>query len=94
MSIVGPRPALWNQEDLIEERQRLGANDLRPGLTGLAQVKGRDELPISVKAAYDGEYCGKLSFLLDCRIVWQTVKAVLSGSGVAEGAKETKDNQK
>ena len=67
MSIVGPRPALWNQEDLIRERDQYGANDIRPGLTGLAQISGRDELPIPIKAKYDGIYTTKMSFLYDLR---------------------------
>ena len=65
MSIIGPRPALWNQFDLIAERDKYGANDVRPGLTGWAQINGRDELPIEVKARFDGEYVEKLSFLFD-----------------------------
>jgi len=85
MSIVGPRPALWNQDDLIAERDRYGANGVRPGLTGLAQVRGRDELPIGRKAAYDGEYCGDVSFSRDCRIIWQTISSVLSGKDINEG---------
>ena len=85
MSIVGPRPALWNQDDLIAERDKYGANDVRPGLTGLAQVRGRDELPIEVKAAYDGAYCAEMSIALDCRILWQTVASVLAGKDVSEG---------
>ena len=66
MSIIGPRPALWNQFDLIEERDKYGANDVRPGLTGWAQINGRDELPIAVKAQLDGEYVRKMSFLFVC----------------------------
>ncbi|MEL7622555.1 MAG: sugar transferase [Clostridiales bacterium] len=88
MSIVGPRPALWNQDDLIAERDRWGANDVRPGLTGLAQIRGRDELPVPEKAAYDGEYCRRMGFWFDCQILWQTVKVVLFGSGVREGRRE------
>lgn len=88
MSIVGPRPALWNQDDLVAERDRWGANAIRPGLTGLAQIRGRDELPISEKAAYDGEYCRKMGVWFDSQILWQTVKVVLFGSGVREGRKE------
>ena len=89
MSIVGPRPALWNQEDLIAERDRYGANGVRPGLTGLAQVRGRDELPIAQKAAYDGAYCKAISFATDCRIVWRTIRTTLTGKGFSEGAAET-----
>ena len=85
MSIVGPRPALWNQEDLIALREANGANAVRPGLTGLAQVTGRDELPISVKAACDGEYVQKMSFWLDLKIVLQTAANVAFAKGVKEG---------
>ena len=85
MSIIGPRPALWNQDDLIAERDRYGANGIRPGLTGLAQVRGRDELPIPQKAAYDGEYCQNIGFVQDCAIFWQTVLSVISGKGISEG---------
>ena len=67
MSIIGPRPALWNQYDLIAERDKYGANDVRPGLTGWAQINGRDELEIPVKAAFDGEYVKKMSFAFDCK---------------------------
>lgn len=88
MSIVGPRPALWNQDDLIAERDKYGANDLVPGLTGYAQVHGRDELPIPVKAKRDGYYAEHLSFKLDVQIIWQTVVNVCKGSGVREGKKE------
>jgi O-antigen biosynthesis protein WbqP len=85
MSIVGPRPALWNQDDLIELRDRCGANDLYPGLTGLAQVMGRDELPVDVKAEYDGIYVKKMSLIFDIKIVLMTIGSVLSASGVREG---------
>ena len=85
MSIIGPRPALWNQFDLIEERDRYGANDVRPGLTGWAQINGRDELPIDVKARYDGEYVQNLSFLFDCRCFFGTILSVLRSDGVVEG---------
>jgi len=85
MSVVGPRPALWNQYDLIAERSKYNANDIRPGLTGLAQVSGRDELPIREKAAFDGEYREKMSFALDCRIIALTIKLALTGQGVSEG---------
>jgi len=90
MSVVGPRPALWNQDDLVAFRDQYGANDVRPGLTGLAQISGRDELPIAVKAAYDGEYVEKMSFLFDCRIIWRTVFKVAKSEGVKEGVKEEK----
>lgn len=85
MSVIGPRPALWNQEDLIEERDRYGANDVRPGLTGWAQINGRDELPIAVKARFDGEYVQRLSFLFDCRCFFGTILSVLKHDGVVEG---------
>lgn len=85
MSIIGPRPALWNQADLIEERDKYGANDVRPGLTGWAQINGRDELEIPVKARLDGEYVQRLSFLFDCRCFFGTVGKVLKHDGVVEG---------
>ena len=85
MSIIGPRPALWNQDDLIEERDKYGANDVRPGLTGWAQINGRDELPIDVKARFDGEYVNHLSFLFDCRCFFGTILSVLRSDGVVEG---------
>lgn len=85
MSIIGPRPALWNQFDLIAERDKYGANDVRPGLTGWAQINGRDELPIEVKARFDGEYVEKLSFLFDCKCFFATIGAVLKHDGVVEG---------
>ena len=85
MSFVGPRPALWNQNDLIEQRDRYGANELTPGLTGLAQVSGRDELPIAVKAAYDGEYVKKIGLWTDTRILFATFFGVLKADGVVEG---------
>ena len=85
MSIIGPRPALWNQFDLIEEREKYGANDVRPGLTGWAQINGRDELEIPVKARLDGEYVENLSFLFDCKCFFGTILAVLRRDGVVEG---------
>lgn len=85
MSVIGPRPALWNQYDLIEERDKYGANDVRPGLTGWAQINGRDELEIPVKAALDGEYVKKMSFLFDCKCFFGTITAVLRSDGVVEG---------
>ena len=85
MSIIGPRPALWNQFDLIEERDKYGANDVRPGLTGWAQINGRDELPIGVKARFDGEYVEKLSFAFDCKCFFGTIGSVLKHEGVVEG---------
>ncbi len=86
MSIIGPRPALWNQFDLIEERDRYGANDIRPGLTGWAQINGRDELEIPVKAKLDGEYVERLSFGFDCKCFFGTIGKVLKSDGVVEGA--------
>lgn len=85
MSIIGPRPALWNQEDLIAERDKYGANDVLPGLTGWAQINGRDELPIEVKAWYDGEYVERMGFLFDCKCFFGTVGKVLHHNGVVEG---------
>ena len=85
MSIIGPRPALWNQFDLIEERDKYGANDVRPGLTGWAQINGRDELPIDVKARFDGEYVENLSFAFDCKCFFGTITSVLKHEGVVEG---------
>ena len=95
MSIIGPRPALWNQYDLIAERDKYGANDITPGLTGWAQVNGRDELEIEEKARLDGEYAKNISFGLDMKIFWMTVSNVLRGSGVVEGGpKEMKKEGK
>jgi len=90
MSIIGPRPALWNQDDLIAERDKYGANDVRPGLTGWAQVNGRDELPIEVKARYDGEYVQKMSFMFDLKCLLKTVVSVIKGEGVVEGGTNNK----
>lgn len=94
MSIIGPRPALWNQDDLIEERDKYGANDVRPGLTGWAQINGRDELEIPVKARLDGEYVQKLSFLFDCRCFFGTIFKVLRHDGVVEGGTGTLHEEK
>lgn len=85
MSIIGPRPALWNQFDLIEEREKYGANDVCPGLTGWAQINGRDELEIPVKAKLDGEYVDRLSFGFDCKCFFGTITSVLKSEGVVEG---------
>lgn len=85
MSIIGPRPALWNQYDLIEERDKYGANDVRPGLAGWAQINGRDELEIPVKARLDGEYVANMSFLFDCKCFLGTILAVVRRDGVVEG---------
>jgi len=89
MSVVGPRPALYNQDDLVAERDKYGANAVRPGLTGLAQISGRDELPIPIKAKYDGEYVKKLSFFFDIAIFFRTIKKVIKREGVKEGRTET-----
>lgn len=85
MSIIGPRPALWNQDDLIAERDKYGANDVRPGLTGWAQINGRDELDINTKAKLDGEYVSQLSFAFDCKCFFGTIRSVLKADGVVEG---------
>lgn len=94
MSIIGPRPALWNQFDLIAERDKYGANDVRPGLTGWAQINGRDELPIDVKARFDGEYVQKLSFAFDCKCFFGTIFSVLRSDGVVEGGTGTMEKEK
>ena len=91
MSIIGPRPALWNQDDLIAERDKYGANDIKPGLTGWAQINGRDELEISEKARLDGEYVAALNaghgkgLTMDCKCFFGTIKSVLHHDGVVEG---------
>ena len=85
MAIIGPRPALWNQFDLIEERDKYGANDVRPGLTGWAQINGRDELEIDVKAKLDGEYIEKMGFFFDIKCFFGTITSVLKSDGVVEG---------
>ncbi len=94
MSIIGPRPALWNQFDLVAERDKYGANDVRPGLTGWAQINGRDELAIPTKAKLDGEYVEKLSFLFDCKCFFGTILAVLRRDGVVEGGTGTMNKEK
>jgi len=88
MSIIGPRPALWNQDDLIEERDKYNANDVRPGLTGLAQISGRDELEIPIKAQIDGEYISKMSLLIDAKIFFKTIFKVFKSDGIVEGKVE------
>ena len=85
MAIVGPRPALWNQYDLIAERDKYGANDVLPGLTGWAQINGRDELPIKVKAKLDGEYVARMGFRMDLKCIFRTVISVAKQDGVVEG---------
>lgn len=95
MSIIGPRPALWNQFDLIEERDKYSANDVPVGLTGWAQINGRDELPIEIKAKLDGEYVEKIGFLMDVKCFFGTIFSVLRSDGVVEGGTSTisKSNQ-
>lgn len=98
MSIIGPRPALWNQYDLIDERDKYSANDIRPGLTGWAQINGRDELEIPVKAQLDGYYKEHLSFAFDIKCFFMTIGKVLKHDGVVEGGvgeihKNEKENQ-
>ena len=88
MSIVGPRPALWNQNDLLEERDKYGANDVVPGLTGWAQINGRDELDIPEKAKLDGDYVKQMSFRMDMKCFWGTIGVLLKSDGVAEGKKK------
>lgn len=88
MAIIGPRPALWNQEDLITERDKYHANDVRPGLTGWAQINGRDELAIPIKARLDGEYIEHISFLFDIKCFFGTIISVLRHDGVVEGEAE------
>ncbi len=85
MAVIGPRPALWNQYDLIEERDKYGANDIKPGLTGWAQINGRDELPIDVKAGLDGEYVKKISFKMDVLCFFGSISSVLKHDGFVEG---------
>lgn len=85
MSVIGPRPALWNQYDLIEERDKYGANDVPVGLTGWAQINGRDELPIKVKAKLDGEYVSHIGPFMDIRCFFGTIFSVLKSDGVKEG---------
>lgn len=85
MSIIGPRPALWNQDDLVAERDKYGANDVKPGLTGWAQINGRDELEIPVKAKFDGEYIEKLGFGFDLKCFFGSIVSVFKSDGVVEG---------
>ena len=94
MSIIGPRPALWNQDDLYAERAKYGANAVKPGLTGWAQINGRDELPIDVKAKLDGEYVQKLSFAFDVKCFFGTIVSVLKHDGVVEGGTGTLEQEK
>lgn len=94
MSIIGPRPALWSQDDLIAERDKYGANDVRPGLTGWAQINGRDELEIPVKARLDGDYVENMSFGFDLKCFFGTIKSVLKSDGVVEGGTGELEKQK
>lgn len=94
MSVIGPRPALWNQDDLYAERAKYGANGVMPGLTGWAQINGRDELPIDVKAKLDGEYVEKLSFAFDVKCFFGTITSVLKREGVVEGGTGAMEKEK
>ena len=94
MSIIGPRPALYNQYDLIAERDKYGVNDITPGLTGWAQINGRDELKIEEKARFDGEYVKKMSFLFDCKCFFGTIFAVVRADGVVEGKIDQVEDKK
>ena len=94
MAVIGPRPALWNQYDLLAERDKYGANDVRPGLTGWAQIHGRDELEIADKARLDGYYVEHLSFGLDVKCFFGTIRAVLDHDGVVEGGTGTLHHKK
>lgn len=93
MSIIGPRPALWNQVDLIEERDKYGANNVPVGLTGWAQINGRDELEMDVKAKLDGEYAEKISFSMDVKCFFGTIVSVVKHDGVVEGGPRAKENK-
>lgn len=93
MSLIGPRPALWNQYDLIENRDKYQANDVRPGLTGWAQVNGRDQLSINSKAELDGEYVKRISFFLDCKCFFMTINSVIRHRGIIEGNTSTLKQQ-
>lgn len=93
MSIIGPRPALWNQYDLIKERDEYGANDVPTGLTGWAQINGRDELPIEVKAKLDGEYVENISFGMDVKCFYGTISSVAKSHGVVEGGTGSKSRK-
>ena len=90
MSIIGPRPALWNQFDLIAERDKYGANDVPVGLTGWAQINGRDELPIEIKAKLDGEYVDRIGFIMDMKCFFGTIVSVFKSDGVVEGGTGTR----
>ena len=94
ISIIGPRPALWNQDDLVAEREKYGANDVRPGLTGWAQVNGRDELAIPEKARLDGEYAQNISFAFDVKCFFRTIGSVLRADGYVDGGPEANKKDK
>lgn len=94
MSIIGPRPALWNQNDLADERDKYNANAVLPGLTGLAQISGRDELPISAKSQLDGKYVSHITLIGDIKIFFKTVSSVLVADGVSEGENENNSKNK
>lgn len=94
MAIVGPRPALWNQYDLIAERDKYNANSIRPGLTGWAQINGRDELEIDEKSRLDGYYVAHMSFLMDLKCFFGTFISVLKSDGVVEGGTGTEEECK
>ncbi len=100
LSVIGPRPALWSQYDLIEEREKYGVNDIKPGISGWAQINGRDELEIDTKAKYDGEYAAALNsgnfkgFIMDCKCLFCTVVSVLKSDGVVEGGTGRKTSEK
>lgn len=94
MAVIGPRPALWNQYDLISERDKYGANDVRPGLTGWAQINGRDELSTEVKAKFDGEYVRNMNFLFDVKCFFKTIASVIKREGVVEGETRTDRDKK
>ncbi|MGM0174603.1 sugar transferase [Enterococcus sp. DIV0800] len=93
MAVIGPRPALWNQYDLIEERDKYRANDIRPGLTGLAQINGRDELEIPIKAKLDGRYSQHISIIMDIKCFFGTIRAVFKSAGVVEGGPSAVKNE-
>lgn len=92
MSIIGPRPALWNQYDLIAMRDKYGANDIKPGLTGWAQINGRDELPVKIKANFDNEYVKNIGLKIDLKCFFKTIENVLKKEGIVEGSKEMVKN--
>lgn len=94
MAVIGPRPALWNQDDLIAERDRYGANDVKPGLTGWAQINGRDELEIEYKAKLDGDYVNRMGLWMDIRCFFGTIFSVLRSDGVVEGGTGTMKKRK